>query len=123
LLLEANQNKKSWKNARICVYAKLPGGSAATGQGIWPAHWLMPNDNSCWPDHGEVDIMEMINGDGQIHGTFHWNSDYPKTPCNYKNAQVGQFTKTTDWADNFHEYSTEWSESYVTFFNGFYALF
>ena len=36
--------------ARVCVRAQLPGGGGAgRGQGIWPAHWLMPQDDSCWP--------------------------------------------------------------------------
>ena len=52
----------------------VPGNSV----GMWPAHWMMPNDSSCWPDHGEIDIMEMINGDGSSHATYHWNKKFPK---------------------------------------------
>jgi len=37
------------------VHAKLP-----AGKGMWPAHWMMPNDNSCWPVEGEIDIMEYL---------------------------------------------------------------
>jgi len=63
---------------RVCVSAKLPGrgktesGCEQQGQGIWPAHWLMPDDASCWPCHGEIDIMEMINADGNVYGYYHW---------------------------------------------------
>jgi len=33
----------------------LPGGGGnGAGQGIWPAHWLMPDDDSCDPDEGEL---------------------------------------------------------------------
>jgi len=110
-----SQNKKYWKNARVCVRALLPGGPAAEDQGIWPAHWLLPNDNSCWPDHGEIDILEMINGDGDVHGTYHWNSDYPKTSCNYHDTGFGKDTKLADWSSNYHEYSAEWSDTYVAF--------
>jgi beta-glucanase (GH16 family) len=53
---------------RLCVSGALPGGGGA-GAGLWPAFWLMPNDDSCWPDHGELDILEMINGDGIAHAT------------------------------------------------------
>ena len=60
-----SQHKQAWKGpTRVCVRAKLPGAPQGKGAGIWPAHWLMPNDKSCWPCHGEIDIMEMINGDG-----------------------------------------------------------
>ena len=82
-----SKGKASWSRApgvvtRACVSAILPGGGRdaagnGVGKGIWPAHWMMPDDDSCWPDHGEQDIMEMINGDGFSHGTYHWNGGYP----------------------------------------------
>ena len=30
------------------------------GQGLWPAHWMLPAGNTSWPDDGEIDIMELI---------------------------------------------------------------
>jgi len=60
--------------ARIWVRGTVPvaaPGAPASGAGYWPAFWLMPNDGSCWPDHGELDLMEMINGDGVEHYTYH----------------------------------------------------
>jgi len=112
-----SQGKKYWSNARVCVYAKLPGGDHQYAQGVWPAHWLMPNDNSCWPDHGEVDIMEMINGDGQVHGSYHWNEGYPGSKCDYKDSSVSQFTTLANdgWANGLHEYATEWSNEHVAY--------
>ena len=32
-------------------------------------------------EQGEIDIMEMINGDGILHGTYHWDPDYPEKNC------------------------------------------
>jgi hypothetical protein len=61
--------------------------TAGTGKGggqddgIWPAHWLMPTDGYCWPDHGEIDITEMMNGDGVMAGTYHWNRLFPNQTC------------------------------------------
>ena len=50
-------------------------------QGIWPAHWMMPDVEACWPDVGEMDILEMINGDGRVHATYHWEANYPAKNC------------------------------------------
>ena len=62
------KGKQSWAGrTRVCVRAKLPG-SSGHGNGIWPAHWLMPDDTSCWPCHGEVDIMESETGAIRTHG-------------------------------------------------------
>ena len=67
---------------RLCVSAKLPGGGGGKkGQGIWPAHWMMPNDESCDPDEGELDILEMIDGDGYAHSTYHWQTTWPAKNC------------------------------------------
>jgi len=113
-----SMNKKFWPDSpalRVCVSAKLPGGDAKTGKGIWPAHWLMPNDKSCWPDHGEVDIMEMINGDGNVHGSFHWDAGYPGKPCTNSNTQVTDSIQVADWATTYHEYATEFTSEYVAY--------
>jgi len=112
-----SQNKRFWQYGRICISAKLPGGgTTGEGQGVWPAHWMMPNDQSCWPDHGEVDIMEMINGDGEVHGTYHWNQKFPSQKCIYTGDQVGGYTKSdSTWPTEYHEYSTEWGPDYITF--------
>lgn len=56
---------------RICISGTVPVGPNATAASYWPAFWAMPNDASCWPDHGELDLMEMINGDGVEHYTYH----------------------------------------------------
>ena len=43
----------------------------------------MPNDEACDPDEGEMDIMEMINGDGTSYSTYHWQTTYPARNCSY----------------------------------------
>jgi beta-glucanase (GH16 family) len=62
--------KAGWRASagafRVCVSARLPGvGSDGSSQGLWPAHWLMPHDDTCDPDEGEMDIMEMVDGNGE----------------------------------------------------------
>lgn len=43
---------------------------STTGPGVWPAAWLMGSTNH-WPDGGEIDIFENINGSNTVHGTIH----------------------------------------------------
>ena len=100
-------------SARICVRAKLPsGGSEATSHGLWPAHWLLPEPNVCWPTGGEIDILEMINGDGISHGTYHWSYDQK---CGMNNASSGQRRVPHGWSDEFHEYSVEYGPHGIQF--------
>lgn len=69
---------------RVCISARLPGvGSDGSSQGLWPAHWLMPHDNTCDPDEGEMDIMEMVDGNGLYEATYHWETTFPKANCSY----------------------------------------
>ena len=99
---------------RVCVSAKLPGG-AGGGDGIWPAHWMMPDDKSCWPCHGEIDIMEMIRGDGILHGTYHWcvNQTCGDGPQHLSSG--GQTKMPADWATAWHEFGVEYSQSGIKF--------
>jgi len=113
-----SQDKRYWSGpTRICVSAALPGGGVngtvggGQGAGIWPAHWLMPNTDACWPTNGEIDIMEMINGDGVLHGTYHWSN----ATCNDDHSAGDQTTMPRDWAVNYHEYAVEYTPEYVAF--------
>jgi len=60
------QNKVGFSNGRIEIRAKL--GNAT---GAWPAFWLLPFDNSSWPEGGEIDIMERLNGENIAYQTVH----------------------------------------------------
>ena len=67
---------------RVCIRAILPGGKGGPGggEGIWPAHWMMPNipegPGVCDPDQGEIDILEMVDGNAQACGTYHWQTTW-----------------------------------------------
>lgn len=97
----------SWSGlTRVCVRAKLPGGGGGgRGQGIQPAHWLMPDNKACWPSNGEIDILEMFNGDGKAFGTY----IYKAFGCNRPDHAIGNWTSPgSDWATAFHEYAVEY---------------
>ena len=101
---------------RLCVSAKLPGGNGG-GQGIWPAHWLMPEDDSCDPDEGEADILEMVDGNGVAEATYHWQDTWPAENCAYPrgHGEVYASRKMTGWDTGFHEYAVERARTHVAF--------
>ena len=105
-----SQNKKYWQgNTRACVRAILPGVEGHS-KGVWPAHWMMPNTKACWPTNGEIDIMEMINGDGWAHATYHWNKQ-----CSKDSSHSGQVRPANSLTD-FHEYAVEYNATHISFY-------
>ncbi len=104
------EGKQSFKYGRIDIRALLP-----EGQGIWPALWMLGNDIQTvgWPRCGEIDIMEMIGGNGrenQVHGTLHWDS-------NGHASAGGRYTKSSGiFADEYHVFSIIWDETSIKWF-------
>ena len=94
---------------------------------MWPALWILGTNISTegWPDCGEIDIMEMIGGDGRentVHSTLHWgpysNGDHPS---------FGQWytLPSGTFSDDFHIITTEWTDDTVkTYCDGnlFYTI-
>jgi beta-glucanase (GH16 family) len=92
-----------WKYGKVEARIRLP-----YGQGIWPAFWMLGRNFSSvgWPKCGEIDIMEMIGGDGRentVHGTVHWDN-------NGSYASYGKSVSLPSgiFADDFHIFSIEW---------------
>ena len=62
-------NKGDWLYGRVEGRIKLP-----TGQGLWPAFWMLPTDwvYGGWAASGEIDIMELVGHEpSTVHGTLH----------------------------------------------------
>lgn len=100
-------NKGDWKYARIDVKAKIP-----FGQGVWPAIWMLSTDweYGGWPNSGEIDIMEHINLQTEIHGTVHTEAYNHK-----RGTQRGGQIEVPDADENFHVYSIVWTEDKIDF--------
>ncbi|MBK9336991.1 MAG: glycoside hydrolase family 16 protein [Lewinellaceae bacterium] len=103
------QNKFSFKYGRVDIRAQLP-----KGQGIWPALWMLGKNISSvgWPASGEIDIMEMIGGQGrdnQSHGTIHWDQNGTK-------ADMGKSYTLSQgiFADEFHVFSLVWDDQEIS---------
>ena len=86
-----------------------------TGQGIWPAFWMLGDTISTagWPDSGEIDIMENIGKEPtMIHGTVHGPG--------YSGARgVGasySFPDGRPFADDFHVFAIEWEPEEIRWY-------
>lgn len=102
--------KGDWLYGRFEARMKLP-----TGQGTWPAFWMLPSDweYGGWPLSGEIDIMEAVNlgqtcetcaegREDRVLGTIHFGEVWPK------NSHKGNETHLAAPVTGFHTYAVEW---------------
>ncbi len=100
------RDRFAFKYGRIEARIKLPG-----GQGLWPAFWLLPQDDvyGTWAASGEIDVMEAVNlggsGGNTVHGTIHYGGQWPN------NVYTGDgYNVPTNAQTDFHTYALEWDE-------------
>lgn len=113
------QKKADFKYGRFEMRAKLP-----SGQGSWPAFWMMPTDSfyGSWPKSGEIDIMEAVNlkvknaegvTEANVHGTLHYGRDFPN---NLNSGKAYALPEGKNPADDFHTYAIEWQEGEIRWY-------
>lgn len=101
-----SKNTGDWLYGKIEVRAKLP-----TGQGTWPAIWMLPTDweYGGWPSSGEIDIMEHVGYDQNVvHATVHTEAYHHSI-----GTQVGKSITEPDVSTAFHTYKLEWTETQI----------
>lgn len=109
--------KGDFKYGRFEMRAKLP-----SGQGSWPAFWMLPTDEvyGSWPKSGEIDIMEAVNlktvddagvEESYIHGTLHYGKDWPDNESSGK-----AYLPASNPADDFHTFAIEWQEGEIRWY-------
>ena len=106
-----SQDKFSVKYGRVDFRAKLP-----SGNGIWPAMWMMPNDDiyGTWACSGEIDVYEGRGRTPEIaYGTLHYGSTWPGDLESGDKLNMltteGIGSDMTSW----HVYSLVWEEGNI----------
>jgi beta-glucanase (GH16 family) len=113
---------------RFEIRARLP-----VGQGLWPAHWLYPQERD-WlmektmedavaagkerlipeerPWYTEIDIMEFLGHEPSVlYGTIHY-CDYDGT----RRSSSGTWRGTADYTKDFHVYALEWEPDSIRWY-------
>ncbi len=102
-----SKDKVEFKYGEIEVRAKV-----ATGQGIWPAVWMLGHDINevGWPASGEIDIMEYVGREPQrVFTSLH-------TPASHGNTINTEKVRIEDIEEGFHLYKAVWTEDFIEFF-------
>ena len=105
-----SKHRGDWKYGRFVIRAKLP-----TGQGIWPAIWMLPTKEKYggWALSGEIDIMEF-NGAKPDHvlGTLHFGDKWPNN-----RSSSGKFVLPKgSFVDDFHLFALEWEKGVMRWY-------
>jgi beta-glucanase (GH16 family) len=103
------QGRFSQTYGRFEARIKIP-----SGQGVWPAMWLLGDDFSIagWPACGEIDIMENVDMEkSMIHGTLHGPGYSAK-----KSVTSGYTLPQGRFADDFHIFAIDWEPEVIRFY-------
>ncbi|MEN4477249.1 glycoside hydrolase family 16 protein [Mycolicibacterium cosmeticum] len=111
LVIEARRTGGGYTSGRLSTRGKLDMMygtitariKAPSGQGIWPAFWLLGSDIDTvgWPECGEIDIMELVSSGTTYHVSIHG----PPAGSEYADSDaVSTQGPITDLTTDFHNY-------------------
>ncbi len=94
-----------FKYGYVDIRFKVP-----SGQGLWPAFWMLPTDEvyGPWPASGEIDIMENYGQNQSMTSSLHY-SDWGG---NHVMATQGYGMSTDQW----HEVMMLWTQDQIVTF-------
>ncbi|MBN2435668.1 MAG: carbohydrate binding domain-containing protein [Spirochaetes bacterium] len=96
------KGKFSATYGRFEIRAKLP-----EGQGLWPAIWMLSENDEYgpWAGSGEIDIMENRGSNSsEVEGTIHYGAPWPNNSSSGGKYNFPEGESST----GFHEYAIEW---------------
>jgi beta-glucanase (GH16 family) len=86
--------------------------------GVWPAYWLVDDNNHCWPTGGEIDILEAVGGvkGDSVSGTLHWGQACGKDDWEGDGQRSGHFPHPpgAPFSADFHNFTAYWNKTAVT---------
>lgn len=103
-----SKSKRQFLYGKVVVRAKVP-----AGQGLWPAIWMMPQDESFygqWPKCGEIDIMEILGHQtNTLYSNIHYGLPHGENQGTYK-------LEGTTFYHDYHEFGLEWEPDEMRFY-------
>lgn len=109
-----SQGKFNFKYGRIEASIKLP----KTGNGLWPAFWMMGDNGKGWPACGEIDILEMGERTGILNGTTetYYNTaiHYGPDMASHRQEYYGANFKHSLQDGAYHTFTLDWTENDLT---------
>lgn len=105
-----SKHRGDWTYGRFEVRAQLP-----PGQGIWPAIWMLPTDETygAWAASGEIDIAEFKGQEpDRVHGTVHFGGVWPDHQSATQDYQLPQGS----FVDGFHTFAFEWEPNQMRWY-------
>ncbi len=106
------RDRFAFRYGRIEARIRLP-----AGQGLWPAFWLLPQQDSYggWAASGEIDILEARNlggtGGNSIFGGLVYGGTWPNQIGSGENYVVA-----TNVTTDFHVYALEWDAAEIRWY-------
>ena len=65
--------------------------------GSWPAIWMMGQNKYPWPNMGEIDIVEVVNGDPSVVESLHSPAHHGGNPQHPPNQPVRTNANLNDY--------------------------
>ncbi|WP_410605817.1 family 16 glycosylhydrolase [Amycolatopsis sp. lyj-90] len=102
------KNKFTQAYGRFEIRLKLP-----SGQGMWPAFWMLGSDyeEAGWPNCGEIDVMENVGNEPRtVYGTLHGPGFFDE------NGLAGETTNPSGMplSADFHTFAVDWTPERIT---------